>query len=66
MQIIWRDASLSVNRDYYQRLKDLYARHCPGQPDLFLVRVFCMLQRYESLGCVGLQVRFQPDLFPEL
>lgn len=60
------DTTLPINREHFQKLRQLYDRACPSEPDLFLVRLFCLLQRYDSLGNPGLQVSVPATVFTTL
>ncbi|EKX49644.1 hypothetical protein GUITHDRAFT_135823 [Guillardia theta CCMP2712] len=54
IQIMWRDTMLVINRDHYLKVKRMYDEQ-GNDPQLFLVRLFCLLQRYESIGGAGYQ-----------
>jgi len=65
IQIMWRDTMLVINRDHYLKVKRMYDEQ-GNDPQLFLVRLFCLLQRYESIGGAGYQAAIPSSAFKTL
>lgn len=62
VQIVWRDRQLVINRDHYNKLERMYIQ-AGSDPRLFRVRLFCLLQRYESIGGTGYQASAPKAVF---
>jgi len=65
LQIIWRDTTLLINREHYLKIQKLYVL---GNHDseLFKVRLFCLLHRYETIGGAGYQAAVPSAVFTTL
>ena len=67
MQISFRKEVKTINREHFLKVEKLYEKHTGAQdPDkkLFLLRLFCMLMRYESIGGAGYQAAIPPNPKP--
>jgi phosphorylated CTD-interacting factor 1 len=62
VQIKWKDRQLVINREHYNKLLNLYTQ-AGSDPRMFRVRLFCLLQRYESIGGTGYQASAPKAVF---
>eukprot|EP00285_Hemiselmis_virescens_P014777 CAMPEP_0173400934 /NCGR_PEP_ID=MMETSP1356-20130122/49470_1 /TAXON_ID=77927 ORGANISM="Hemiselmis virescens, Strain PCC157" /NCGR_SAMPLE_ID=MMETSP1356 /ASSEMBLY_ACC=CAM_ASM_000847 /LENGTH=345 /DNA_ID=CAMNT_0014360969 /DNA_START=1 /DNA_END=1038 /DNA_ORIENTATION=+ len=62
IQVIYKDKQLIINREHYAKLQNLYSQ-AGSDMRLFRVRLFCLLQRYESIGGTGYQAAAPKAVF---
>eukprot|EP00802_Teleaulax_amphioxeia_P013471 Tamp_13522.p1 GENE.Tamp_13522~~Tamp_13522.p1 ORF type:complete len:249 (+),score=55.01 Tamp_13522:99-845(+) len=66
MLICWKDDVLTINREHFLKVEKLYEKHTGAEDPkkiLFVVRLFCMLMRYESIGGPGYQAAVPSGVF---